>query len=375
MPRCQTAKPRTARGAVLLLGIAGGVACAPISALDLQLVPDPEWTDAPRVLELAERIRVVVDSPQGLYPASAAGRHAQILLEDVDADGAVELSTELELAGMDHLPLLRLERGGLPDVPIEVRFDGIGGSPQEIVAGGSARGLVFEPEQVVEKDVLFKPRMRLLPPRVTQVIPGDGAIEQRVGSVFVVFPKQMNAESLRAPGTVTLLAVTDGAEQPVPVRELRVQFLPGAESPTTVEYQLQEILAPGRYRVRVSEQALDLDGRALDQVPTQPGNQPFASQFEVSATAEVTTTMACPLEGPCTEGPCGLAGSGATCASGLECVDGACVPQECPAACPVGTVCDTATALCVVDCRDYGAGSGCAPELPRCGADGVCRAP
>jgi hypothetical protein len=65
----------------------------------------------------------------------------------------------------------------------------------------------------------------------------------------------------------------------------------------------------------------------------------------------MATPTTCPQSGCetlwCTKG-------GTTCAKGLKCVAGACLPDGCPASCDALTVCDPSLGLCVEDCRLHG---------------------
>lgn len=337
------------------LCIAALLGCGEPTALDLSLVADPNVNSEEALLSHLAQLRLVVDSPQGLYPAGAERREGDVEIQDVDEDGAGELVARVDLADLGRLPLIRLERGGLDEQPLDLRLDGLGpgaGSGPSLVsvAAGGVQGLRFEGGAVQSVQVPFNLRAAYRPPRVTQVYPEDGSSLQpgAVGSVVLIFSKAMNPESLGRAGVITLVRVDSGQETPVPAQ----QIVPGevySGGPTRVDYRLASMLKDGSYRVRVSQGALDGSGRPLDQVPMQPGNQPFSSGFGLTDFATTATT--CPQAG-CEVAWCGNGGT--ACPDGLTCENDTCVPDGCPASCDVLTVCDTSLGVCVPDCRVHG---------------------
>jgi hypothetical protein len=351
-------------------------ACADPTALDLTLVPDLNVQSESVLVSRLVRLRLVVDAPEGLYPGGASRRDGEIELSDLDGDGARELSASITLGALGRLPLVRLERGGMPGgASLELRLDGIGsddsdGKPTadvELAAGG-VQGISFTEGAVSSVKIPFNLRAKFRPPRVTQVFPEDGATlsSSSVGSVALIFSKPMSFASLK-PAVLQVLQVVGGSETPIELREIVVGEI-GAGGPTRAVLHFLKAAGEGVYRVRAGQGALDTSGRALDQVPMQPGNQPFTSTFSLTGTA---STAACAPS--CELTWCGNGGSACPDGSVCDSASRTCLPKGCPA-CWSGSVCDPALAACVEDCRPYGSYGGCSDPKLRCEpASGLCR--
>jgi len=354
-------------------------ACADPTALDLSLVPDPNVQSENALVSRLSRLRLVVDSPEGLYPAGPSRREGEVEIVDLDGDGLRELSATVSLKALGRLPRVRLEQGGMPDHldGLELRIDGIGpddsdGQPSaevELAAGG-VQGIAFTSGAIDSVKIPFNLRAKFRPPRITQVFPEDGATLNPlgVGSVAVIFSKPMSPGSLK-PSVLQVLRVDGASETPLPLKEIVIgELYPG--SPTRAELRLLQAPGEGIYRVRVGQGALDTSGRALDQVPMQAGNQPFVSSFTLSGPS---STAACSPS--CEAVWCGNGGT--ACPEGSSCdqASGTCVPSSCPSACADGvSVCDPALLACVDDCRLLGSYGGCADPKQRCDAEtGLCR--
>ncbi|MCC6749733.1 MAG: Ig-like domain-containing protein [Deltaproteobacteria bacterium] len=367
--------PSPARALALLALLGGG--CGSPVALDVVLVPDPNTTNPETLVGLLRTVRLVVDSAEGLYPATTQWSEGDVRVSDVDGDGAGELEAQVPLESLGRLPFVRLERGGLPPQPLDLRVEGLAGTSGESLAAGGVQGAAFLDGSTRRIEVPFNLKPLFRPPQVTQVIPPDGAKQlaaRLTGSVFVIFSKRMRAPILSSRGVVRVLKVVGGREEEVPPESIVVQFLgPGPEAPTTLEYRFAEPLAlASTYRIRVTTDALDdAAGRPLDQVPIAPGNQPFVSQF---TTADQEPMASCPGCEPrfCHNG-------GEACPPGLTCdasrktcrpEPGPCVPE-----CAAGLACDPAQGVCLSDCRLHGTFGGCPTKAPLCGTDGLCRAP
>ena len=340
---------------VLLASLAG---CGDPTALDLSLVADPNVNSEAALVEKLSCIRVVVDSSEGLYPdpGSADRREGDLLIRDIDGDNQGELIAGVDMAELGRLPLIRVEQGGLSDLPLELRLDGraTGGADacrdqtDPTVAAGGVQGIYFSAGGVQPVQVPFNLRAEYRPPRVTQVYPEDGAslTLETVGSVVLIFSKQMDTASLVRPGVIQLLRVEGSQESAVQTSCTGLPVYVGG--PTKADCKLASTLSEGSYRVRVSQGALDTSGRSLDQAALQPGNQPFSSQFEIGPTS--AQTASCPPM--CESLWCGNGGT--RCPAGLTCVNDACVPDSCPASCGQLMVCDKTYAVCVDDCRIFG---------------------
>jgi len=352
---------RPPRLALVLLATLAG--CGDPTALDLSLVADPNVNSEASLVEKLTCIRVVVDSSEGLYPGGADRREGDLLISDIDSDGQGELVAGVGMADLGRLPLIRVEQGGLSDPPLELRIDGRATGDADAcrdkndatVAAGGVQGIYFSADGVQPVQVPFNLRAEYRPPRVTQVYPEDGAnlSLEIVGSVVLIFSKQMDNASLTRPGVIQLIRVQGSQESAVAIACVPGEVWGGG--PTKADCKLAATLSEGSYRVRVSQGALDTSGRSLDQAALQPGNQPFSSQFEIGPT--VAQTASCPPM--CESLWCGNGGT--RCPSGLTCVDQRCVPDSCPASCGPLMVCDATHAVCVEDCRMFGT---------YCGVDG-----
>lgn len=353
---------RPSRHLVLLASLAG---CGDPTALDLSLVADPNVNSEASLVEKLRCIRVVVDSSEGLYPdpGDTDRREGDLLISDIDGDNQGELVAGVDMADLGRLPLIRVEQGGLSDVPLELRLDGRAAGDAETcrdqkdatVAAGGVQGIYFSAGGVSPVQVPFNLRAEYRPPRVTQVYPEDGAslTLETVGSVVLIFSKQMDTASLTRPDVIQLLRVQGSQESPVTITCTGLPVYVGG--PTKADCKLAATLDEGSYRVRVSQGALDTSGRSLDQAALQPGNQPFSSQFTIGPTS--AQTAMCPPT--CESLWCGNGGT--RCPAGLTCVDDVCEPDSCPASCGALMVCDQAHAVCVDDCRIFGT---------YCGVDG-----
>lgn len=352
-------------------------ACADLTALDLSLVADPNVTDTAALVSQLRWLKIVLDSPAGLYASPPSAIDRGLSLEDVDGDGQLELVAEHPVDGLGRLPRIRLEQGGLQPLALDLRLDGADAKPGEkprdelvYFAAGGVRGVRFASGTVREVEVPFNRRLLYRQPQVTQVNPEDGAeVDPRsFGSVVLIFSKKMNPDSLRANDVLRLLQVEPAPARPIAAELITVTNLGGLESPAAAEYRFASILTPGTYRIEVSTAARDASGRPLDQVPMQPGDQPFSSSFVVGNTAVPTIECTPVCNDWCASG-------GDKCAPGLVCNKASriCEPryQSCPGHCRATTVCDPARGICVPDCRVHGSYGGC-PDGETCLPDGVC---
>ncbi|MFO0615695.1 MAG: hypothetical protein U0414_24080 [Polyangiaceae bacterium] len=332
-----------------LLALAG---CADPPAIDVHLTVDPNLNTEDALLAQLDRVVLVVDSDQGLYPPGAerSSDHAQI--KNADSDPALELVITAEVPS--HLPFVRIERGSLPDVPLSLRAFGLGkdgGSAGAYLARGDVSGVTLG-DPATEVTIPFNLRPEVRAARVDQVLPADGgvALDCRVAPVVLLFSKPMSAASLGAPGVIAI------SPDPGPLAVY-----------VDTSGLVVNVVAPGLagvgdaldYHVHVGTEATDLGGAALDQVASMSGAQAFE--------ADVHLTCVPPPMGPAL--PDCL--TGLNCGMTYACVDGACEPLGCDVECTLGTVCDPKRAACVDDCRGAAEVGVCLPSQT-CGADGVC---
>ncbi len=175
--------------------------CASEPALDLELVPDPNINSESQIVERIESVVYVFDSADGLYAPGEESSHDGVQVTNADAD-ASDLELVVSVPVVDHLPFVRLERGTLPDVPLDVRV--IGESGVGTIAEGRALAARFG----IDSDPLrvpFNIRPGQLPPRVGEVIPADGQTAQGcvVPTVVVMFSKPIEPSTLFAEGAVS----------------------------------------------------------------------------------------------------------------------------------------------------------------------------
>lgn len=329
----------------------------PVAALDLELVQDLNINTPDQVLSRINTIMVIVDSPDGLYAPGSERTDGDFEIRDADGDEEdLELVVTVPVQE-GRLPWVRLERGGLPTTLLDIAvLGGDGGQTEEHpVAEGLVRGVVFE-EGVTPLSIPFNIRPELLPPRVTDVIPGDGERLPRCAfsDVVVLFSKPVDAESLEGailiePGGAPLEILTDVSGI---VAHLKVATI---ES----EYELT-------YQVDISTDVIDVDGQHLDDVPTLEGDQPFSRAFRLTCIEPSTgPDFFCAIGAP--EYACPFAHR-------LRCIEGVCTPATCDgAACTEPFLCNPSRGFCEMDCRLYGEFSVCPDELPRCDdSTGLC---
>lgn len=324
-------------------------------AVDLALVQDPDLNRVEDVLERVTDVVVIVDAPGGLYAPGEERTVGLVQIEDADADRRdLELVATVPIEG-SRLPVIRLERGTLPDVPLDIRVLGLGSEPRPIAEGRVRAVRLSRPP--AELSVPFNIRPEALPPRVSEVLPADGdeAGDCVVPDIVLLFSKPIDAATL-----VGAVVLDPGG--PVDVT------LDASGHVATFAARLSGDGETVSFRLRVDSTVTDRQGVALDQLPAEPGRQPFDEAF----------VLPC---GPGTAvpgGPCGtdtgpLPGE---CPGGdrLACVDGECVLDGCDRArCREGFACVEATGVCEVDCRLYGEVDVCPEDRPRCDPDsGAC---
>ena len=190
------------------------------------------------------------------------------------------------------------------------------------------------------------------------MLPSDGSAIGGcdVQRIYLMFSRPVREDSL-----VGALHVTPGAVDSVQL------YAAGS----MVELTISGLLGTDRevrFALEVDTSLTDLDGRALDQIPSEEGAQAYTADFALVC----TTGMGLP------DSECGrpMGPLPPTCAfpERLACVDGFCVPRGCDqSACTQGTRCDPATDRCTLDCRPWGDASVCPPARPICdAASGLC---
>ncbi len=258
-------------------------ACESPTAIDILPTPNPNLNDPETMVSQLRWLEIVLDSPQGLYPASPKRTEGNLTIEDVDLDGQGELWARVDIEALGKLPRIRIEQDGLPPV-LEIRLAGIARSDGKsaIAAGRLLPKPLFVEGDIPSIEVSFNIKPLYLPPQVTQVHPEDGEKDlpsDKISSVVVIFSKLMNPQSITKAGAFVVVRVEEQQETLVPAAAIRVTTL---DSQTRSEYELKSKLVEGTYSVRISPEARDASGRSLDQVPTLLGDQGFSSYFVVS---------------------------------------------------------------------------------------------
>lgn len=314
------------------------------TAIDLELIPDININTPEHVRGAITSLLLVIDSPDGLYPAGAETVQGNLQVRNADVDPDLELVVSIDMPA-GRLPSVRLLRGGLPDVALDIRVLGID-SDSTTVAVGRVQGVTFAADRVQEVAAPFNLKPELLPPRVTEVFPIDGGTTGCDGfDIVAIFSKPVAPETVLAAGAFVVEPGGPPAQLGVSADDRVAQMRPS----TNVD----------AYEVLLSTTITDRDGVHLDQIAAQDGDQPFLATYQIVCTgSELLTSCSQPEPGLIPTCP---GGSGR-----LACVSGSCVPTSCDgAACAPGYVCDSVTAVCEVDCRSYG-GEACPPQRPRC---------
>jgi len=337
---------------LIVLVLAGCGETPPVSAFDIELVQDFNINTTEQVLERVDEILVIADSAEGLYLPGAESPVGDVQVIDFDSDpDDLELVVTVAVP-TGRLPLIRLERGGLPDVPLDLRLVGVSADAVEFTpeVEGSVRGIRFE-QGIVPMTIPFNIRPELLPPRVTEVLPGDGVEVQEcdVQVVTVIFSKPIDEASLLGPGVVT---VDPGGAPP----EIRLDTT-GMMAHVILPEPFHG-LSTFEYSLTITSDVIDLYGQPLDQIPTEEGAQTF--DHELTMVCVPRTTVQIVPCGTITSPPCPPLDR-------IECIDGICTPVGCQGSqCPDGLVCNSDLSLCEVDCRLYGDDGACPAERPSC---------
>jgi hypothetical protein len=337
------------------LALALLAACESTTAIDLELLPSPELNSVADLVSRIDTIVVVVDAAAGrLYPLDAERLDGDVQIKNADGDpGDLELVARVAMPA-DRLPRIRIERGGLPDVPLHVRVLG-SVEPGTEMARGGATGVTFTDSEITTVAMPFNLLPRFLPLMVTEVAPGDGEIvpcDVKL-DVITLFSRAVDAATITPPGRVV---VTELGAGDIAVENLAVMS-------NAVTFEPAEIVQA--YRLTIASDVTDTTGAHLDQVPAMAGLQPFSEDYHLECSGTSSPMMpwcspSAPMA-PC-PGPPGR----------FRCEAGTCVPASCSnATCAGGFVCDPTTLACELDCRLYD-GAACPVERPTCTPTGTC---
>jgi len=351
--------------------------CGESTAIDLTLEPDAEITNESELIQTLKKVKLVLDSPQGLYPSAEKRREGSLTLEDLDGDNQDELWTELNVEQLGRLPIIRVEQGGLTTNDLEVEVMGIDREQGQVIASGAESDLHFTEGAVTQETIIFNLKLDYQQPRVTGVRPKrDETADVSIDSVLIYFSKVMSHDSLSLQsGAIKVVRMEGTQETLIPARLIKIDELNDKNmlQYTAARYLFQETpLKMGSYRVRVSTAAQDLSGRGLDQHPATPQTQTFESAFTVNGEDMTGAEIVAGCEG--TECP-PLVESGEACPLNqrYDPENKQCVPLTCdPADCAAHDVCDPSLGICVPSCKIHGDGDGSCPEETRCQESGLC---
>ncbi len=322
------------------------IACSgdPSTALDVELIADLNLNSEADLAGALTHLRVELDSDEGLYEPGAATATRTYRVENVDSDAPLELLIDLPLTGL-RLPAIRIEQGGLPDGPVDVRVIGLDAAGLHVASGG-LRSVTFATGERKRVSIPFNLKPQYLPARVIEAYPRSDEETCRSGTALLVLSKNIDPSTVI--GGVSVIVERDSYSGPLPASA-------SAEGP--VIRVAFAVIEPDvdRYHIRVTDEVTDTDGVPLDQDPGVPGHQHFVQDFSVVS------------GGACTDYPyrwCHESGTVLECpdfrGGRLRCEEGLCVLHDCGGdICQDGFVCHSASAACVVDCRVYGGTEDC----------------
>ncbi|MBN2358497.1 MAG: hypothetical protein JXR83_03530 [Deltaproteobacteria bacterium] len=348
-----------ARSPLLFLPIAGtallGAACPLFpTALQLVLTPNPELNAVGDLLGQVERVQVIVEAPAAGGWQDLSGEDGDGERADWDGDGENEVSFVSPAIAGSALPVLEIGVGRYAGQALELRVYGLpkeaAADPDQAVALGGASATCAS-GQVQRVAVPFNLKAAARPPRVAEVFPFAGAtnIPYNLYAVTVVFSTALDHQTV--PGAILL---SDSQASPVAfhaeLRDIDLAIGDAAAEPRTVaELILDQVLDFSYADLRVEPGPVSRAGLGFDQVPEEPGAQPFLSRFGIAAE----------LQGGCPEG------------YRFDPQNAACVAEMgCASSCTAGYVCDAEAQRCVEDCRLYRV---CAdPQLSCSDESGLC---
>lgn len=325
--------------------------------MSFELVSDITVNRPEDVVRNVQSLLVVVDSPAGLYRPGAERVEGTMAIRDADAD-----PSDLELVSLvpisnSRIPIIRLLRGNLPDVELDVRVFGVPNrsGTETPIAVGAAKGLRFEQGAPASVSLPFNLLPGMLPPRVTDVSVAEGdAISGCIGTmIWIVFSKAIDSETLNQ-----RIWVESASNEFVAVTAVPFGNVVGLYIASDEDWETPWTRA---YTLHVTSHLKDVGGARLDQVAERRGDQEFQQSFRVECDGNVA-----PLH--CGFVYRGVTGSFCSGPEGrFECADEHCVPSSCASVrCPRGYACDPATAMCDVDCRIYGDSTSCPSDRPTC---------
>jgi len=323
------------------LGCAGG------EAVEVTLSVDPAISSESDLASSLSELTFILDSAEGLYPAGSERVSGDLRVENADSDPELEIVTNVAVQD-SHLPVVRIERGGLSVTSVDLRVLGKSKETGEAVADGGALGLSFSSDARPES-VPFNFRDSLRPPRVSRLFPESGREIQGcdLQVLTLVFSRPMD------PASLTPESVLVGPQGTATTKVAMASS--GLVADVTFTPPISGDGSRVVFDLQVTSAARAEDGTRLDQAGSEPGDQPFESLVRLdcgpppSFPCDMSTCpWSCGVEKECLHLP------------QIECVEGVCTPTKCVVECGGGSVCDPVRDACLPDCRTGDALSACA---------------
>lgn len=247
------------------------------TGIDIALYPDPQLNTLDQVLAETRSVEVVLDAVGGLYFPGEESDDGTIAIMDADGDpNDLELVARVD-SPSSRLPRIRLERGSLPDVPIDVSvrgYDGLHGEGTYVASGSLP--VVFEGSHA-DVAVPFNLLAERRPPRVDAVLAGPTP-SCAVPVLSVVFSRPVDAASALGPGVFTF--EPGGAPTAV-----RIDSVNGLGTIALVTPPPAVVASPRiRFRLTVATSIVDASGVHLDQVLPIAGDQPYLGRYDEPCT-------------------------------------------------------------------------------------------
>jgi hypothetical protein len=236
--------------------------------IDVSLYADLRLNTLEQVLDTTDSLEVVLDSADGLYFPGDEMDDGTIAIRDADGD-----PSDLELVARvaeptARLPRIRIQRGGLGNVPIEVTILGYAGTT--VVAEGAFPAMLTNSHVEVSVPFNLVPEFRA--PRVERVI-AAAAPGCTPPLLSIIFSRPILATSVQGPGVFTFepggaptLVIIDSVEGLGSVALVR----PPADVATGTNV---------KFKLTVATSIVDEVGTQLDQTPFEDGPQPFVGQY------------------------------------------------------------------------------------------------
>ena len=239
-----------------------------VVSFDVELVADPNLNTVSQVLERTDTIELVLDSDDGLYAPGEERLEGDVRILDVDGDAPLELVARVPVPD-SRFPRIRLERGGLPRVPITIRIVGYDSLSGEVVANGALAGVEFRGGRT-DLALPFNLLADELPPRVVDVVASPSS-SCEAPTLTLLFSRPVDPASVVGPFAVTF----DPGGAPTELRIDATGRLALITAPAAVV-----VGSRVAFTLTLATTIRTEDAITLDQVPSVPGDQPYVGRFD-----------------------------------------------------------------------------------------------